>query len=175
MRTSVASKEKASAAENRSRRVNFSRAARRDVRRAAAIAEDLNMHSVRIHGDGSVTWTPKWTNTSAKPQHNSCKGDTGSNTSTSLTHAEKSRARQQEFYALLDKARRFRASAVLRWWSRDAARNIRQRLPPSSSSLDARAPGDGLRDPATCAAVHAVGVSPLRAPPEKRAKGEVCA
>ena len=71
------------------------------------------MHSFRIHGDGSVTWTPKWTNTSAKPQHNSCKGDTGSNTSTSLTHAEKSRARQQEFYALLDKARRFHAAMVV--------------------------------------------------------------
>ena len=76
------------------------------------------MHSFRIHKDGTVTWTPKWATMEAKPALTSCKGDTGSNTSTSLTRAEKSLARQQQFYALHEKATKFRASAVLRWWSR---------------------------------------------------------
>ena len=175
MRTSVAASAKAMPAENRRRRVNFSRAARRDIRQAAALAHELNMHSFRIHGDGTVTWTPKWTPTEAKPKQKSCVGNTGSKTSTSLTpsRAEKSRARQTQFYALLDKASKFRATAVLRWWAKDAGRSIRQRSPPSTAPLASRAPRDGLPDPAPCAAVHAVGASPSRAPPEKTARGGV--
>ena len=36
----------------------MSRAARRDIRRAAALANEVNMHSFTIHRDGSITWTP---------------------------------------------------------------------------------------------------------------------
>ena len=39
-------------------RPNLSRAARRDIRRAAALANEVNMHSFTIHRDGSITWTP---------------------------------------------------------------------------------------------------------------------
>ena len=173
MGSPVANEEKSSAAEIRGRRVNFSRAARRDVRQAAVLAHELDMHSFRIHRDGTVTWTPKWTPTEAKPKQKSCVGNTGSKTSTSLTpsRAEKSRARQTQFYALLDKASKFRATAVLRWWAKDA--NIRHQPPPSSSSRGPRAPGDGLLDAAPCAAVHAADASPLRAPPEKIARREI--
>ena len=131
------------------------------------------MHSFRIHNDGSVTWTPKWTNTLAKPKQQSCKGDTCSNTSTSLTpsRAEKSRARQTQYYALLDKATKFRAAAVLRWWSRESARTIRPTPPPSTAPPASRALGDGPSDAAPRAAVHAAGASPLRAPPVKTARG----
>ena len=131
------------------------------------------MHSFRIHADGTVTWTPKWTNTQVLPKQKPCEGTSDSKASTSLTRAEKSRARKQQFYALHEKVTNFRASAVLRWWARDARRNIRQRPPPSTTSLDPRAPGDGLLDAAPCAAVHAVGASPSRAPPEKIARGEM--
>ena len=48
----VANEEKASAAEIRGRPVNFSRANRRAIRQAAQLAEELNMHSFRLHGDG---------------------------------------------------------------------------------------------------------------------------
>ena len=173
MRGPVANEENALAAEIRGRRVNLTRAARRDVRRAAAIAREENLHSFRIHVDGSITWTPKWTTTAAKPKQNERKGETGSNSGTSLkpSRAEKSRERQAQFYALLEKAKKFRATAVLRWWAKAAS--IRQQPPPSSSSRGPRAPGDGLPDPALCAAVHAVGASPSRAPPEKIARGEM--
>ena len=171
MGSPVANEEKSSAAEFRGRRVNFSRAARRDVRRAAAIAREENFHSFRIHGDGTITWTPKWTTTEAIPQRMQCGGGTRQKTGTSLTRAEKSRARQQEFYALLDKATNFRAAAVLRWWAKDAARSIRQRSPPPAAPLASRAPGDGPSDAAPRAAVHAAGASPLRAPPVKTARG----
>ena len=167
MRSSVANREKSSAAENHSRRANFSRAARRDVRRAAAIAVETNMHSFRIHNDGSVTWTPKWTNTLAKPKQQSCKGDTCSNTSTSLTpsRAEKSRARQTQYYALLDKATKFRAAAVLRWWANDSARD-RRKTSSSTVSSATRASGDGLPKPASVPTAGAGGASPLTAPCE---------
>ena len=175
MRASVAASAKAMPAENRGRRVNFSRAARRDVRHAAVLAQELNMHSFRIHADGTITWTPKWTTTEEKPRQKSCQGATGSKSSTSLTssRAEKSRARQAQFYTLLDKAQKFRAKAVLRWWSRDSARTIRPTPPPSTAPLASRAPGDGLLDAAPCAAVHAADASPSRAPPEKIARREI--
>ena len=40
-------------------RPNLSRAARRDLRRVAVLADELNVHSYRIHADGSITWT-RW-------------------------------------------------------------------------------------------------------------------
>ena len=39
------------------RRPLLTRAARRDIRRASALADEMNMHSFRIHVDGTVTWT----------------------------------------------------------------------------------------------------------------------
>ena len=155
------------------RRPLLTRAARRDIRRARALADELNMHSFRIHADGTITWTPKWTTTEEKPRQKSCQGATSSKSSTSLTpsRAEKSRARQTQFYTLLDKAQKFRAKAVLRWWSRDSARTIRPTPPPSTAPLASRALGDGPPDAAQCAVVHAAGASPLRAPPLKTARG----
>ena len=38
-------------------RPKLSKGARRDIRRASALANELNMHSFRIHVDGSITWT----------------------------------------------------------------------------------------------------------------------
>ena len=40
-------------------RPKMSKGARRDIRRAAALANELNLHSFRTHIDGSITWTLK--------------------------------------------------------------------------------------------------------------------
>ena len=40
-----------------SRRPLLTRAARRDIRRAGALANEMQMHSFRVHVDGTVTWT----------------------------------------------------------------------------------------------------------------------
>ena len=40
-------------------RPKLSKGARRDIRRASALANELNMHSFRTHVDGSITWTLK--------------------------------------------------------------------------------------------------------------------
>ena len=37
-------------------RPNWSRATRRDVRRAAALANELNFFSFTVHPDGAITW-----------------------------------------------------------------------------------------------------------------------
>ena len=37
-------------------RPNLSRATRRDVRRAAALANELNFFSFTVHPDGAITW-----------------------------------------------------------------------------------------------------------------------
>ena len=39
------------------RRPNLSRAARRDVRRAATLAKEIGFHSFRVHDDGTISWT----------------------------------------------------------------------------------------------------------------------
>ena len=44
--------------------------ARRDVRHAAALANELNMHSFRIHGDGSITWILWHDKVPGKAKHN---------------------------------------------------------------------------------------------------------
>ena len=41
------------------RRPLLTRAARRDIRRASALANELKVHSFRVHVDGTVTWTLK--------------------------------------------------------------------------------------------------------------------
>ena len=43
--------------ERPSRRPLLMRAARRDIRRAGALANEMQMHSFRVHVDGTVTWT----------------------------------------------------------------------------------------------------------------------
>ena len=40
-------------------RTKLSKGVRRDIRRAAALANELNLHSFRTHVDGSITWTLK--------------------------------------------------------------------------------------------------------------------
>ena len=48
-------------------RPKLSKGARRDIRRASALANELNMHSFRTHVDGSITWTLKHAKT-AQPK-----------------------------------------------------------------------------------------------------------
>ena len=40
------------------RHLNLSRAARRDIARAATLAKKLEMYSFRIHDDNTITWIP---------------------------------------------------------------------------------------------------------------------
>ena len=40
-------------------RLRLSRAARRDIRRAAVLAREMDFYAFRTHNDGSVTWIPR--------------------------------------------------------------------------------------------------------------------
>ena len=107
-------------------RQNLTRAARRDVRRAAALAKELNFHSFHIHTDGSTTWTlhhPRVVSPMAegtdKPRVQ--RGES--------TRALRSRARAVAHADLTKRARLFCVRSVIRWWSRAAT------LPPPTLTL----------------------------------------
>ena len=115
-------------------RPNLSRAARRDVRRAAALANEANIYSFTIHCDGAVTWIP-WREDlqRTKPKHS--KGGPTAPKAELSERAKRSRARAAEHAALMQKARAFHARSIIRLWSRAAtlepsARPLPPPLPP---------------------------------------------
>ena len=106
-------------------RQTFSRAARRDVRRAAALAKELNFYSFHIHLDGSTTWTlhhPRECSSMAMGTNNSRAPREESK------RAHRSRTRAAAHAELTERARLFRVCSVIRWWSRAAKRS-----PPAST------------------------------------------
>ena len=76
-------------------RPNLSRAARRDIRQAAAVARKEDFHSFRIHTDGTVTWTLMHSKPESKPESKD-KGKQAAPPEEPSQHALKSRARAAE-------------------------------------------------------------------------------
>ena len=99
------------------RRQNLSRGARRDVRRAAAIAKEQDFHSFHIHMDGSITWTLHHPRVGSSKARSIDKPRTPPGES---KRADRSRARAAAHAETTERARLFRVRSVIRWWSRAA-------------------------------------------------------
>ena len=104
----------------------MSRAARRDVRRAAALANEVNMHSFTIHRDGSITWTP-WRQSSPAIKNPGKTAATDAPSKRTL----RARARAAQHAALTQQALDFRARCVLSFWRRAATPSKPPQLQPS--------------------------------------------
>jgi hypothetical protein len=91
----------------------WSRAAYRDVRRHAAHASEMKMHSFRVHLDGTVTWTLQHDSVQDRPKPESKGPKTATNLEPSK-RTQRSRARAAVHAALMQKAQAFRARSVLR-------------------------------------------------------------
>ena len=82
----------------------MSTATRRDVRQAVALATELNLFSVTLHG---VTWTLYHPNEQPEPKLKSADKSKGTSAATSR-RSERSAARLKDFQA----ARRFRLAVL---------------------------------------------------------------
>ena len=101
-------------------RPKLSRATRRVIRQAATLADEMKMHSFRVHSDGSITWTRRLENQPSQPEPPS-KG-ARSQPSELSTRQQRSRDRGIAHRALLDKAQNFRVRSFLNFWRRQATR-----------------------------------------------------
>ena len=124
---------------NRNGRPNLGRAARRGIRQAARLANELNLHSFRIHVDGSVTWIRKLENPPSQPESR----DEGARSQPSEQSKRKQRGRERAIahHALQEKARAFRVRSILNSWRRLAA------SPPSPLPLQPPPPPPPLPEP----------------------------
>ena len=96
-------------------RQRLSRAARREIRRAAALAHELHMHAFRVHADGSITWTlchemVSTTKAQAKVVE--------ARDSRESKRATRSRTRAAAHAELTERARAFRVRSVIQRWLR---------------------------------------------------------
>ena len=110
----------------------MSKAARRNVRRAVALAAELNLHSVALYG---AVWTLHHQKQQKQPLPISSKGCQSISTS---RRAERSAVRLQDF----QKARRFRIGTIFKRWAQSTRpKPPPQALrPPSISSLPQPSP-----------------------------------
>ena len=130
-----------------------SKATRRATRRTAALANELNMHSFRIHVDGTVTWTLLHKNlVQAKPEAKDkpAMGEAmGSRKHEPSKRELRSRERARSHAALMQKAQEFRARSIIRLWSRAATPMAAQLTPTAqlSQSLPPTPPPPQLPPP----------------------------
>ena len=112
----------------------MSKATRRATRRTAALANELNMHSFRIHVDGTVTWTLLHENlVQAKPEAKDkpAMGEAmGSRKHEPSKRELRSRERARSHAALMQKAQAFRARSIISFWRRAATPEAAQQLAP---------------------------------------------
>ena len=101
----------------------MSTATRRDVRQAVALATELNLFSVTLHG---VTWTLYHPGRQPRPGPQSANRDKGKNAATSR-RSERSAARLRDFQA----AQRFRLAHVFHRWKQLDQMQPPQMLPPA--------------------------------------------
>ena len=106
-------------------RWRWSKATRRATRRAAALADELNVHSFRVHTDGTVTWTrmhvkPAQAKHRAKVNPTLSKA-TGSTIREPSERQKRSNERAAAHQVLMDKAQAFRARSIIRWWANASA------------------------------------------------------
>ena len=168
MRSSSAIAVNESSPEIRGRPVSLSRAARRGIRQAATLADEMNCYSFRAHVDGSVTFV-RWRDqppAQASKQRGTLEAKASQTTSGELSRsAQKRIERARSYRERMDKAMKFRCAIALRRW---------KELPPVSTDANAaqqhdlRGPGDGLPGPAS-RPMGAGGASPSTAPSEESA------
>ena len=102
-----------------SARPNLSKTMRRAIRSTAKLANELSMHSFRVHTDGTVTWTLKHENlVQPRPDPNSTGKATDSQTREPSKRTQRSRERAEAHRALHEKAQRLRATFFVRRWAR---------------------------------------------------------
>ena len=95
------------------RRPLLTRAARRDIRRASALANELKAHSFRVHVDGTITWTLRHEDPkkSVPAKLNTSEADV-SKTETSM-RKQKSTQRATAHRALMSRAQAFYARVLV--------------------------------------------------------------
>ena len=158
---------KESSPEFRCRPVNMSRAARRGIRQAAQLAEEIDAYSFRTHPDGSVTWV-RWRAkppAKAPPQKGGGEPSRTNNDGGLSIRAQKRNERARRHRELHERAVRFRCTAALRHWHQDWCSAHSASAAPQSTT---RTPGDGLLGPAA-RPQGAGGVSPSTTPRETTA------
>ena len=103
-----------------SRRPLLTRAARRDIRRAGALANEMHMHSFRVHVDGTVTWTLRHeiSKESVPAKLDESKAE-DSKHEPSL-RKQRSAQRASAHRALMSRAQNFYAQLLIRRWARAA-------------------------------------------------------
>ena len=144
MRSASDAAAKASAPDFRGRPVNLSRAARRGVRQAAQLADEMNLHSFRTHADGSVTWVRWREHPPPQAQQNKkCEGEarqkTGEPSKSALARAERARSHR----ARMQKAMVFRCATLLRHWQHATSRLSADSGAGAPPPTEGRSPGDG--------------------------------
>ena len=96
----------------------LSKAARLAVRRAAALADELNFYSFRVHDDGTISWTLRHQGIQAAREPQPKEGEA---TATQPSERKlRSNARAAAHNELMDRARAFRAKSIIRQWSQAA-------------------------------------------------------
>ena len=88
------------------------------------------MHSFRVHVDGTVTWTLRHDILPGKPKLEG-KGEQTAKSLEPSKRTQRARARAADHAALMSKAQAFRASSILRFWSRAATPEASMQLPSS--------------------------------------------
>ena len=107
----------------------LSKAARRAIRRAAALADELNFYSFRVHDDGTISWTLWHQGTQVAREAQPLEAEPTARTEPSA-RATRSRTRAAEHAVLMDKARDFCVKSILSFWSRAATSEAPAQQPP---------------------------------------------
>ena len=138
-------------------RPNFSRASRRTIRQAAAMASEANIYSFRTHVDGSITWVPHRNQVLDKQQRKkNCEATEeptngenpkeGEPSKRALKKAERARS----YHEKVRKAVRFRCATIFRCWCSFVSSARGASAAPQSTLCDSyrgRGPGHGRPQP----------------------------
>ena len=100
--------------------LHWGKRTRRDIRHAAALADELKMHSFRYHADGSVTFTRRHDIVPSKAKHNRKAADSSRDNRELSASKARSRDRAVAHRELMQRAREFRARSILQRWKLSA-------------------------------------------------------
>ena len=157
---------RASASDLRGWRAPFSRGMRRNIQHAARLADEMNVHSYRVHVDGTVTWV-RWkppAQSVAVAQKNNRVTTASSTDCDSSTRVSKRIERARTHHERMKKAAEFRCSHALRHalrhWSnasRQSGADAASQPPPRDAGDGVPASGSNARDSATPSMAHPRG------------------
>ena len=153
----------------------WSKATRRATRRAAALADELNVHSFRVHIDGTVTWTRMHEKLAQAKPRGKAKPAQGKETSSTKREQSERQKRSNEraaaHNALMEKAQAFRAKAIFKWWASVSAHSSPavEAAHPPMPLLPAQSQSDPLTTPTVWLSATAP-VQPERMDDERASK-----